>query len=875
MPIAAGTRLGVYEFIAPIGAGGMGEVYHARDTRLGRDVALKILPAAVAHDPERIARFTREAQVLASLNHPHIAGIYGLEEDSGVSALALEFVDGPTLAERLAQGPVPLAEALAIARQLVDALDAAHTQGIIHRDLKPANIKMRPDGAVKVLDFGLAKSVDPGDVDAARSPTVTELSRAGIILGTAAYMSPEQSRGRDVDKRTDIWAFGCVLYEMLSGVAAFSRPTITDTLVAIIERQPDWSALPASTPSLVARLLRRCLEKDVRQRLRDIADARPDLDDSDAHSSLAVASGRARSRRPWWTAAAAWTLTAVATIGAVWSFSRGTHAPAPDPLRFAVALPAGEELPMDAGLPPPLAISRDGRNIAYVLRRSAGSHIYLRRREDVDGKLIAGTEGGSSPFFSPDGQWLGFASGGFLRKIPIRGGTPQNIAAVSNMLQATWSEDSWIVFHQWSGGLFRVEAAGGTPVEFTHVSDRFDAHQSPSALPGGRSVLFAVSHRNTTASVIEVVDRSSGTRKRLLEGGDPQYLSNGRLAFTRAGRLYTAPFDLSHLDVTGPATPASDEILVSVVQDRGALSVAEDGTIAYVPAVSGAGRLVLVNIDGRVRPAAEGVEWFRHPRFSPDGTRFVTSVQAQSGSSELWVYDVEHKTRWRLTVNGEVSRPIWSHDGKNITFQKDGDICTMPADDSGPATVLLAKDATALVYPLAWSRDGRTLVYSRPSPDTNRDVYVLPAGGKPTPFLATTRDERSAMLSPDGHWMVYAVLEAGREEEVYVQRYPGPGDRAAVSVGGGREPVWSPTGNEIFYRSVDGEQMMTVSVRTEPTLSVGTPRLLFHGQFRPGLFWSEYDVSPKTGDFLMVAVDEPIQPRLVVAEHWMPLLNSR
>jgi len=849
----------------------MGEVYRATDTKLKRQVAIKILPPLVATDHDRLARFQREAKLLASLNHPHIAGIYGIEESDGVSALVMELVDGEDLSRRIAGRPMPIGEALAIAKQIAEALEAAHEQGIIHRDLKPANIKIRRDGTVKVLDFGLAKAMEPAgasSVSAVNSPTITSpaMTAMGVILGTAAYMAPEQARGKAVDKRADIWAFGVVLFEMLTGRQAFPGDDISHVLARVIERDPDWTALPPTTPPLVVRLLRRCLEKDVRRRLRDIADAKPDLEDA---TQFEMAGATPTGARPWWPTAAAWTLAAVATIVSGWSLTRGAPPPASDPLRFTIAIPTGEELPMDAGLPPPVAISRDGHLIAYVTRRSSGNRIYLRRREDVDGLPVAGTEGGNGPFFSPDGLWLGFASGGFIRKVPIQGGSPQNIAVASNVLKATWSDGGWIVFHQWpdgpeTGGLFKVEAAGGTLRELTH-SDDWDAHQVPYALPGGRAVLFVVSQAST-APFIELADLSTGTPRRLLEGNNPHYLASGRIAFTRAGRLYTVPFDLARLEVTGTASPASDEIAVAEVQNRGALAVAENGTIAYVPATPASGRLVLVDANGGVRSAGEGVADFRHPRFSPDGNRFVTFVQ--TGSNELWVYDLARRTRSRLNASGVVSRPIWLPDGKAITFQNNGGISNALADDSGPAAVLLPRQGDA-VYPLAWSRDGHTLVFSRPSQQTNRDVWVLPAGGKPTPFLATNRDERSAMLSPDGHWMVYSVLEAGREEEVYVQRYPGPGDRVAVSVGGGREPVWSPSDDEIFYRSIDGERMMAVSVRTAPALAIGQPRTLFQGQFQLGSFWSNYDVSPKTKDFLMVAADQPTRPRLAVAVDWL------
>ena len=866
MTLAPGTRLGVYEIAEQIGEGGMGQVFRATDTKLKRQVAIKILPPAVAADHDRLARFQREAEVLASLNHPHIAGVYGLEESAGVTALVMELIEGEDLSRRIARGRIPIDEALAIARQIAEALDAAHERGIIHRDLKPANIKVRDDGTVKVLDFGLAKAMEPAgasNVSAMNSPTITSpaMTEMGVILGTAAYMAPEQARGKAVDTRADIWAFGVVLFEMLAGRRPFHGDDVSHVLARVIERDPDWTALSPTTPPLIIRLLRRCLEKDVRRRLRDIADAKPDLEDATQLGMIGAAP--TPSRFPWPTAAA-WTLAAVATVVSAWLFTRGAPPQASDPLRFTIAIPTGEELPMEAGLPPPIAISRDGRHIAYVTRQSSGNLIYLRRREDVDGRPVAGTEGGNAPFFSADGQWLGFASGGFIRKVPMDGGSPQSIAAAANVLKATWSEDGWIVFQQWSGGLFKVQASGGTPIELTRLGAQ-ETHQVPYALPGGRTALFAVSEADR-APFIEIVDLSTGTRKRLLEGNNPQYLVSGRIVFTRAGRLYTAPFDLTRLELTGPAAPVSEGIAVTEVQNRGALAVAENGAIVYVPATSLSGRLVLVDPNGDVRSAGEGFDYFRHPRFSPDGNRFVTFVQSEANAEvgELWVYDLARPTRSRLSAG---RRPIWSSDGKTITFTNNGAIVTASAEDSGPPTVLLPRDG--FLFPLAWSRDGRTLVFSRPMPQTNRDIWVLPAGGKPMPFLATSRDERSAMLSPDGRWMVYAALEAGREEEVYVERYPGPGDRATVSVGGGREPVWSPSGDEIFYRSIDGERMMAVSVRTEPTLTIGQPRTLFQGHYRLGAFWSEYDVSPKTKEFLMVAVDEPTRPRLVVAMNFL------
>ena len=857
----------------------MGVVYRARDLKLNRDVAIKVLLPEVAGDADRLARFRREAQLLATLNHPHIAQIYGFEDADGIAALVLELVEGPTLADRIAQGPIRLDEALPIATQIADALDAAHERGIVHRDLKPANIKVRPDGTVKVLDFGLAKVLGPdgSEGSVAESPTITSpaMTMRGTILGTAAYMSPEQARGQLVDKRADIWAFGCVLYEMLTGRAAFARSTMTDTLAAVVDQQPDWSALPAATPHLTARLLRRCLEKDVRRRLRDVADAKVDLEDGGNRSPLEQVD-RATRVRTRAAIAASWAVTAMAVSALLWTTSRREVAPVLEPVRFTIDLRRGEDLPLDAGLPRPFAITRDGRSIAYVARRPSGNRIYLRGPQDVEPRPITGTEGGNGPFFAPDGQWLGFASGGFLRKVPILGGTPQNIARVSGLLGATWADDGSIVFHRWQDGLFSVPADGGEPKPLTQLDRQGGdvSHQSPFALPGSRSLVFSTT-RLGQPPAIELVDLSTGARTRLFEGGDPYYLSSGHLVFTRAAKLHAVPFDLGRLTPTGSPVSLSREITVEVVQNRGSVAASLGGTLAYIPAVTRTSRLAFVDASGGVRPVVEGEFRFDHPRLSPDGARLVVSVESEAGGNELWVYDLARNTRVRLSVTGLPSRPIWSGDGKNIVFQSGGSLHTVPADDSRPPETLLAPDSPGPIFPLGWSRDGRTLVYSWPRPETNRDVFTFAPGGAPKPFLVTPMDERSAMLSPDGRWMVYSALEAGREEEVYVQRYPGPGERIVASVGGGREPVWSPSGDEIFYRSSDGQRMLAVKVRTEPTLTIGSPRTVFQEAFRTGLFRPNYDVHPKTREFLILVVDESVVPRLTVALNETSSLGQR
>jgi Tol biopolymer transport system component len=865
MDLTAGQYIGPYEIVSPLGAGGMGEVYRAHDAKLKRDVALKILPAHVSRDVERLARFEREARVLASLNHPHIAAIYGVDEADGVRALILELVEGPTLAERLGGGPMPVREALSAARQIAEALDAAHEKGIVHRDLKPANIKVTPDGIVKVLDFGIAKMRSPDEAAVEASTVTTVGTRAGTLLGTAAYMSPEQARGQAVDKRSDIWAFGCVLYEMLTGRAAFGGETVSDTLAHVLERESDWSRLPAATPVGVRRLLRRCLEKDPKQRLRDIGDARLELQDC-LEPLPADRTGDVRALRV--ALGACVVFAVVAGVMAIWSLTRASPTTPSDLVRFAIHLQPDEELALDAGLPRPVAMSPDGRTILYGARRPDGNRIYVRRLSSIESTPIAGTEGGIGPFVSPDGEWVAFASGGFLRRVPIDGGPPQTIAPVQNFMGASWGPDDSIVYTEWSSGLFRVPAREGTPQRLTNVDETRGeiSHMGPHVLPAGNAVLFAVRSQGE-APRLDLVEMATGRRRPLFEGSDPHYLSSGHVVFLRSGALHAVPFDAARLEPTGPVTRISETPSIASDPNRGVLAAATDGALVYQPAGEGPSRLVWVDRKGGSTRAIDEPQRFVHPRLSPDGTRVVVWLP-QAGGNELWIYDLVRKTRLRLSARGQVSRPIWSHDGKRITFQKDSSLYSMRADDStGPELVLERTAPANGLFPLAWSRDGRTLVYSRPARETNRDVFTLGFDGTAAAFLDTPRDERSAMLSPDGQWMLYAALEPGREEEVYVQRYPGSGERVVVSPGGGREPVWSPLGNEIFFRSINGRRMMAVDVTTEPELRIGLPRVLFEGDFQTGSFWSNYDVTPDAKQFLMIEGSAAPQSRLEVVLH--------
>jgi Tol biopolymer transport system component len=867
MDLTAGQYIGQYEIVSPLGAGGMGQVYRAHDAKLKRDVALKILPAHVSRDVERLARFEREARVLASLNHPHIATIYGVDETDGVRALILELVEGPTLAERLGGGPMPVREALSAARQIAEALDAAHEKGIVHRDLKPANIKLTPDGIVKVLDFGIAKMRSPDEAAVEASTVTTFGTRAGALLGTAAYMSPEQARGQAVDKRSDIWAFGCVLYEMLTGRAAFAGETVSDTLAHVLEREPEWERLPASTPPPIRQLLRRCLAKDAKKRLRDIGDVTLELEEPPESSPSAGWTANVRTLRVALSSCVG--VAFVAAGVAIWSLARIPSVTPAEPVRFTIDLQPDEQLAFDAGLPRPLTISPDGRTVLYGTRRPDGNRIYVRRLSSIESTPIAGTEGGIGPFVSPDGEWVAFASGGFLRRVPIHGGSPQTIVAVQNFMGGSWDADDSIVYTEWGSGLYRVPARGGTPQPLTSVDAARGElqHITPYLLPAGNAVLFAVQLR-AEAPRVDIVEMASGRRRPLFEGSDPHYVSSGHVLFMRSGALHAVPFDAGRLEPRGPITRMSDIVSIAHDPNRGVLAVGSDGTLVYQPAGEGPSRLVWVDRKDGSTPAIDEPQRFVHPRLSPDGTRVVVWLPQQAGGNELWIYDVVRKTRLRLSARGQVSRPIWSHDGKRITFQKDRSLYSMAADDStGPELVLEPTAPAEGLFPLAWSRDGRTLVYSRPARETNRDVFTLGFDGTSAAFLDTPRDERSAMLSPDGQWMLYAALEPGREEEVYVQRYPGSGERVVVSPGGGREPVWSPLGNEIFFRSINGRRMMAVDVTTEPELRIGLPRVLFEGDFQTGSFWSNYDVTPDAKRFLMIQGSAAPQSRLEVVLH--------
>ncbi len=861
----------------------MGEVYRARDLRLGREVAIKVLPEAFLSDRDRLARFDREARLLASLNHPNIAAIHGIEDlevadGSGGSpapdarrALVLEFVEGATLAERLAQGPVPLKEAVPIARQIADALDAAHSRGIVHRDLKPANVKVTPDGIVKVLDFGLAKVAGDATPDRAASATTMASTRTGFIVGTLAYMSPEQARGEAVDKRTDIWALGCVLYELLTGERAFEGVTPSDTLARVIERDPDYSRLPPNLPPSIHRLLRRCLEKDPRWRLRDIGDAGFELTEAlSAPVYEAIGAGR---RSPM--ALLSWGF-GIAVAGLLAGIGLARLGPAVPDLPAAlrghveIALPAGESFAM---LSHPAAISPDGGRIVFA----TNTQLHAREVDRPDVLPIGGTEGARSPFFSPDGRWIGFWQGGWLKKVSVEGGVPATIAAARTLYGAHWSPDGRIVFGQGRLGVFEVSAEGGDVAQLV-VPDTANGElgfQSPQLLPGGTALLYTqLSAGQNWDGAHIVVRRLDGSAPRILiEGGtDARYLPTGHLVFARGTTVLATAFNPATLSMRGSPVPVLDGVGRSQLWETGAshFSVSENGTLVYVPAgrISDR-RLVWVDRNGVEEELPMPARAYMHPRLSPDGLRIVVDT---IDTLDLWLYEIARGNTRRLTVEQTNLHPVWSADGRWVIFDSTQGAGLSWTEVDGRRTELLLRDPSHFLTAVSVSPDGRRAAIERfDGEGVDYDIAVLPLdGGPPEPFLATAFSERSPLFSPDGRWLAYVSDETG-EDEVYVEPYPGPGAKILVSSGGGREPQWSRDGGEIFYRV--GTAMMSVPVQTEPMFVARQPRRLFEGPYirEPISAHPTYDVSPDGQRFLMVKTVVPgvVARRLQIVFGWL------
>ena len=843
----------------------MGEVYRATDTKLNRDVALKILPERFTQDPQRLARFEREAKLLASLNHPNIAAIYGLEEAEGVRFLALELVPGETLAERVAKGPVPVKEALEVCRQIAEGVEAAHEKGVIHRDLKPANVMMTPEGKVKILDFGLAKAleVEVPKSSLSQLPTLTNAAtQAGVILGTLAYISPEQAKGKAVDKRADIFAFGAVLYECLTGKRAFEGEDVLDTLASILAREPEWNALPFGMPESIRKLLRSCLQKDLNQRFRNIRDARIEIEEALAAPATEIQATPSVLARPTWRRAmpliiVAFAAAAIASI-VVWNLKPFTeNGPV---VRLTMALSSNERL-TDLGLMSPLAVSPNGRNIVYVARRDGTQQLLLRTLDSLEARPISGTEGGEGPFFSPDGQWVGFFAGNQLKKVSSVGGRPTVLAPAIGGGGGSWGSDGQIIFSQFDKGLERVSASGGEPdLLTTPDSDKGErAHRFPQHLPGGKVILFTVGTGGSWDDALIVVQRlGTGERKVLIEGGsDARYVSTGHLVYVRAGDLMAAPFDPVQLEVTGPPIAVVEGVRPSTFFTGAALvGFSELGWLAYVPGTAQAtGRkLVWVDRKGEEQPLPVAPQPYLTSSLSPDGQQAAVVID-QGSQQAIWIYDVSREALTRLTFEGSNGSPVWTPDGNKVTFISNRagphNLFWKSADGSGTTERLTMSEQPQLES--NWSPDGQFLAFDEISSDTGFDIWFMSLEGEREPqlFLQTEFNEQTPKFSPDGHWLAYLSDESGRKE-VYVRPFPKAEEgKWQISTEGGNWPVWERNGRELFYGS--GNKMMAVDIETEADFTVGKPRLLFE---RPSMELLQFDVTPDGQHFLLVQAGE-------------------
>ena len=910
MPLAIGTHLGPYEIVAPLGAGGMGEVYRARDTRLKREVAIKVLPETFSQDLDRVARFQREAELLATLNHPNIAAVYGLEHADGRDAIVLELVEGPTLAEMLAavgrtlSGPPPgagpkrsglqVSEALPIARQIAEALEAAHEAGVIHRDLKPANIKVRPDGTVKVLDFGLAKLAESGadlmrsaggagpegPAYTSQSPTLTSpamMTGVGVILGTAAYMSPEQAKGRSADKRSDVWAFGCVLYEMLTGARAFDGDDMTDVLGAVVRLDPDWSRLPAETPPAIRELLQRCLTKDRRQRIGDIAAAlfvlqAPALGTSSSTATGARVAARPRLWRHLAVHAGTLVLGSILTGAVVWLATRPAT---PRVTRLQITPPAEAALSLDSANRN-LAITPDGSRLVYV--GANGTTLFVRALDALEPTAIF-TGSPRGVFVSPNGQWVGFSENSTLKKVALTGGPPVTLAQMDGALRgATWAPDDTIVFATAvQTGLQRVAAAGGTPTVLTRPdAARGEArHLWPEILPGGRAVLFTIDPLagDDDTRQVAVLDLQNGTRKVLVRGGTHAlFVAGGHLVYGAAGMLRAVAFDPMRLETQGASVPVESQ--VAIVGPGAVNAVAGgDGTLAFVSGSGAAEPRTLVWVDRQSRetPILAPPRPYQYPRIAPDGSRV-----ALWEDNDVWVWDLARTTLTRVTFGSALeNHSVWTPDGRRLIFSSERtgtrNLYVQAADGTGAVERLTESPNPQNVT--AISPDGTRLIFNETTSTTGDDVMQLSMDGahRVTTLVHTPSTERNGVVSPDGRWLAYEANDSG-PLEIYVRPYPAvQSGHWQVSTGGGTRPLWAPNSAELFYVAPSGA-IMRVGVTRGENWTATSPTLLFKEGYltgQPGFVGRTYDIAPGGERFLLIKrAESAAAPNIVVVQHF-------
>ena len=913
MTVEPGTQLLHYRLIEKIGEGGMGVVWKAADTTLDREVAIKILPPDFQQDPDRPARFQREAKLLAQLNHPHIASIYGLHEAGEIRFIAMELVPGQDLAERLHRGALPLEEALDVAHQVAEALETAHEQGVIHRDLKPANVKLTDENRVKVLDFGLAKAFEsePGAVDAraSLSPTLTSAgTRAGVLLGTAAYMSPEQARGQAVDKRADIWAFGALLYELLTGRQAFPGETISDSLAGVLKLEPDYALLPAETPESIRRLLHRSLEKRPKQRLRDIGEARIRVEEALGRAEPAPSiSGASITSMPSIPAAAGepapaaapaargarlpWLLCGMALVVAAASFlwPRGSE-PAPQPVVRVEMVMTENTL---RGVPgSSVVISPDGKRMAYL--DSSDQRIYVRLADQLEATPLSGTEGAWQPFFSPDGDWIGFFADRKLKKVSILGGAPLTLCDAADRRGASWGDDGTIVFApDTRSGLYRVTETGGEPEPLTTLDPEQGewSHRWPHMLPGGQAVLF-VSHSQGASwdeASIELLDLRTMERKLLQEGGSyPAYVPTGHLVYVHDRTLFAVPFDAESLEVVGLPAPVLEEVYWSRTNGGAHYSVSAAGHLLYRVGRPASQEQTLSWIDreGNRTPAVTEPRGYGGFRLSPDGSRLLATLAEDAGDEDLWIYDFARETMSKLTFSEDEDRSgFWLPDGENVVFTSNRDstvfnLYRKRADGTGDAERLSTSSQGSGSGDV--SPDGQLLVFAQNNPSTGWDLRLLPLSGEGEvrDFLASPSTEGRPRVSPDGRWLCYISDESGGWE-LYVRPFPeGTGKWQISTSGAAGVGQWSPDGRQIYYRVGGKQELMVVDVSTEGSRFLpGKPRLLFEGALGGTPWGLNWDVHPDGRRFLVTDprtdVDAVQDGHAMLVVNWFDELRQR